>query len=75
MVIGKMVWMAMRGRRGAALLQSRLRVKGMGLNVVEDMVLESNNSDGEEEKEDPKITQKCELQCTGEQNLYGSLRV
>lgn len=47
----------------------------MGLSVVEDMVMESNNSDGEGEKEDSKITQKYELEGTGEQNLYGSRRV
>ena len=50
MVTGKMVWMTMRGMRGAALLQSRLRVKGMGLSVVEDRVMESNNSDDKGEK-------------------------
>ncbi|EFB23684.1 hypothetical protein PANDA_015040 [Ailuropoda melanoleuca] len=48
-----MVWMAMRGRSGAALLQSRPRVKARGLSVVGDTVMESNNpyDEGETDSE------------------------
>lgn len=52
MVMGKMVWM--RGRKGTPVLQSRLRVKGVGLSVVGDMIMGSNNSYGEGDRRIPK---------------------
>lgn len=65
----------MRGGRGAALLQSRQRVKGRGLNVEGDMVVDSNNPFGEGDRVDCKITQTRELEQTREQNTHGSWRV
>lgn len=70
-----MVWMAMRGRSGAALLQSRPRVKARGLGVVGDTVMESNNPYDEGETADCKITQICELERTRDQNSHGLWRV
>lgn len=55
--MGKMVWMAMRGGRGASVLQCRPRVKGVGLSVEGGMVMGSNSSYGKGGKEDSKITQ------------------
>lgn len=52
----------MRGRSGAALLQSRPRVKARGLSVVGDTVMESNNPYDEGETVGCKITQICELE-------------
>lgn len=46
---------------GSSIVAIQTEGEGNGLSVVEDMVMESNNSDGKGEKEDSKITQKCEL--------------
>lgn len=54
MVIFLMIWMAMRGQRGAALLHIQTEGEGNSLSVVEDMAMESNNSYGEGGKEVPK---------------------
>lgn len=51
MVMGKMVWM--RGGKGASALQSRLRVRGVGLSVAGDMIM-SNNSYGKGGRRIPK---------------------
>lgn len=40
MVMGKMVWMAMRGGRGVLVLQPSLSTKAVGLGVAGEMVMD-----------------------------------
>lgn len=53
--------MAVRDSRGAAVFQSRQRVKGRGFSVVGDMVMESNNTCDEGERGEGRFQNNTDM--------------